>query len=301
MGIRVIESLGSAPGYIPVMIGNTLGQTQTVTNQEVVTELTSRGYRLQTAIPISPPVSPVLRTTLPTMTRSQAIKSAVTATLVMVYRLPLKCAKVGGCPMSVFRWEDIIRRAVANANELLRGAQVRTSTVSISPAASYTTATYTRLRGAGGHLSPKVRGIGGTLYGLGQADPVFQPVITQPPVGPGLEQPTVVDMSRTDWILLALSTAGAGLNVLQTYYQGKAARERAGVTATLTAQQVKDVVSQTMLQNPALQRSVVEAAAAGIGGRDEPKPTPGWVVPAVIGIGVVLVMGQMGRGRGRRR
>lgn len=292
MGIRVIESLGSAPGYIPVMIGNTLGQTQTVTNQEIVTELTTRGYRLPVSPAVALPVSPTVRTTTPTMTRPEAIKKAVDRILGL-YRLPLRCTKLGGCALTEYRFNDIVRRSAALATSYLRLASVQTSTVSISPAPTY----YTRLRGAG-NLSPRLSGVGGTLYNMGQALPVFQPVVTQPPtIEPVVDQP---GMTRWDWIAVIASAAQGVGSTLEAYANARAQRERAGQTATLTADQIKAAVNAAMLQNPTLNKSLLEAAAAGAGGREEPKGMPSWVVPAVIGIGVVVVMSS-GFGRGRRR
>ena len=289
MALRQIESLGASPGYIPVVIGNTLGQTQTVSTQEIVTELTARGYRLPTTLPISPPVSPTLRTTTPAMTRPQAIKKAIDTTLT-IYRLALRCTLLGGCPLAVYRYNDIVKRSAGLATSYLQAAVVQTRTVSITPVT-----TYTRLRGA--NLSPRLRGIGGTLYNLGQALPVFQPVSTQPPT------PTVEVPGMTTWekILMIAGMVKGGITALEAYSTARVQRERAGVTATLTAEQVKAVINQAILQNPTLDRSLLTAAAAGAGGRDEPKGMPSWVVPAVVGIGVVAFMSSsMSRGRRRR-
>ena len=296
MGIRVVESLGAAPGYVPVLIGNALGQTQTVSSQEIVTELTARGYRLPAAVPISPPISPTLYTTTPAITRPQAIKKAVDYTL-NLYGLALRCTRLGGCALTQYRFSDIVKRAAALATSYLQAAAVQTRTPSISP--TYTTATYTRLRGAGGNISPRLSGVGRTLYGLGQADPVFQPISTQPPVI-STDPAAAAGMSTWEKILMIAGMVKGGITALEAYSTARVQRERAGVTATLTAQQVKLLIDQAMLQNPTLNRSLLTAAAAGAGGRDEPKGMPSWVVPAVVGIGVVAFMSS-GMFRGRRR
>lgn len=291
MGLRVVESLGAAPGYVPLLISNTLGQTQTVTNQEIVTELTARGYRLPTALPVSPPVSPTVITIIPAITRPQAIKKGVDATLTL-YRLSLKCTLLGGCPLTEYRFNDIVRRSAELATRYLRAATLQTRTASISPVAS-------DIRLRGGNVSPRLSGVGGTLYGLGQALPVFQPVVTQPPTA---QPPGVDEAGMTTWekILMIAGMVKGGITALEAYSTARVQRERAGVTASLTAEQVKAVVNQAMVQNPTLNRSLLEAAAAGAGGRDEPKGMPGWVIPAVVGIGVVAFMSS-GMARGRRR
>lgn len=73
----------------------------------------------------------------------------------------------------------------------------------------------------------------------------------------------------------------------------RAQRERAGQTATLTANQIKGLVDLAIMQNPDLKRKDLESAAAGAGGGDLPKGTPGWVVPVVIGSAVVVAFTAM--------
>jgi hypothetical protein len=127
----------------------------------------------------------------------------------------------------------------------------------------------------GGNLSPRLRGIGSTLYGLGQAEP------------PG--------MTTWDWVGIVASAAGGVATTLEAYANARAERERAGQTATLTADQIKAVVQTVLAENPALSKSAVEAAAMGAGGKAPPKEMPGWVIPVVVGTAVVAVMSMAGR------
>lgn len=289
MALISVEGLGGPLGGVPVIVGNALGQTQSVSQQEIATELTSRGYRIQSTVPLSPSISPPISPiTTPAMTRPQAITKAVDMAL-RIYGLATRCTRLGGCALSATVWRSVMSRASILATSYLNAAALQTRTPSISPA---TSPTYLRLRGA---VSPRVSGIARNLYGFGQDAYTF-PVITQPPTVTPV-QPTPPDMTTWDWVAIISQAASGVANTLQAYANARAQRERAGQTATLTADQIKQMVNQALLQDPNLNRAALMAAAAGAGGDKEPTGTPGWLIPAVVGIGVVVVMGGMGRGR----
>lgn len=124
--------------------------------------------------------------------------------------------------------------------------------------------------GRGEQISPRLRGIASNLYGLGQAE--------------------APEMTRWDWIGIVASAAGGVATTLEAYANARAERERAGQTATLTAEQIKAVVQSVLAENPQLSKSAVEAAAAGAGGKAPPEGMPGWVIPALVGTAVIAFM-----------
>lgn len=119
-------------------------------------------------------------------------------------------------------------------------------------------------------LSPRLRGIASNLYGLGQA---------QAP-----------EMTRWDWIGIVASAASGVATTLEAYANARAERERAGQTATLTADQIKAVVQTVLAENPQLSKAAVEAAALGAGGKAPAAGMPGWVIPAMVGTAVIAFM-----------
>ncbi len=145
-------------------------------------------------------------------------------------------------------------------------------------------------------LSPKLSGISGVLHSLGQNPgeiSILPPVLPyQTGVTP---QP---DMTRWDWVAIISQAAQGVASTVQAYANARAQRERAGQTATLTADQVKIIVNEAIMRNPTLDKKALEAAAAGAADVLLPKGTPGWVIPVVIGSAVVAVM-SMSKGRGR--
>lgn len=304
MALIVVEGLGNTGG-IPLAIAGNLGQTQTVTQAEVTRELVSRGYSPAEAAKTTIPITPPVLTQTPVMTRVQAINKALDSSL-RLYSLSEKCTKLGGCSLSGSRFRAIVTRAAILATSYLRTGSVTPRTPSISPSyappdvrmlPAYSPAispgawqTGTPPAWAISGLSPLLSGIGGTLYGLGQAEyTVSPPKLTYPSILP-LEQP---EMTRWDWIAVISNAAQGVASTLEAYANARAQRERAGETATLTAAQVKSVVDQAIMQNPTLKRKDLESAAAGAGGDVLPKGTPGWVVPVVIGTAVVAVVATM--------
>ncbi len=169
MSMQTVESVDGPRGYIPINIGNALGQTQTVTTQEVSTEVNSRGYRMAISLPVSPPytlppISPPAG--IPTITRAQAIKAGVDTSLVS-YSMALRCTRIGGCSISEARYNGVVTRAAQFATQFLRAGSIATRSPSISPLPALSPVpVWTRV--SLGHLSPRLRGIGGDLYGLGQ-------------------------------------------------------------------------------------------------------------------------------------
>jgi len=121
-------------------------------------------------------------------------------------------------------------------------------------------------------VSPRLRGILGDLYQLGQA-PIEEP-----------------EMTRWDWVgIIANAASGVASNV-EAYAKARAQREAAGQTAQLTAREVASMVDQVLAQYPGLRKKDVQAAAAGAGGEAEPAGMPSWLVPAVVGIGAVAIV-----------
>lgn len=294
----IVEGMGSPRGAVPGLIGNTLGQTTTISQQEIATSLISRGYTKSVAAPVSPSVSPTVRVTTPTITRAGAIKKALDYYL-SAYGYALRCTRIGGCAISEARFNQIIAGAAGLATRYLQAGSIQTRTPSISPAYSPSPSpapVWTRLSGQPvlNGLSTRLSGIGGELYNMGQNIAVNPP--TLPGWQPGADQPGVADpggLSFWEWVTVVSSAAGAGANA---YFTAKAERDRIGQTATLTAQQIKAVVNEAIIQNPSLNRQALVSAAAGASGKDEPKETPAWVMPLVMGTAVVAFM-SLGKGK----
>jgi len=328
MALLSIQGIDSPLGYVPDLIGDNLGQSQTVTQQEAATALRSRGYNIQPARPpIIPPTTPPLQA--PPMSRAAAIAKALDESLA-AYRMSKRCTKLGGCKLTENKFNAIARRAAPIATRYLRASAVTPRTPSLRPSLSpsmtrmpatrpsnITPATLVPPRtpapvfprfvapatpGARpaiarrGVLAQRLRGISGTLHGLGQD------VTVAPPIFPGWEpvqtavEPAPVEtpgMTIWDWVSVISETAKGGLSVLQVYSDARAQRERVGQTATLTAAQIKTIVNEALIQNPALNKTKLEAAAAGAAGAaiDKlPKGMPAWVLPVVVGSAVVAVM-----------
>ncbi len=323
MGMLSIEGVDKMSG-VPGAILGSLGQTQTVTAQEVTNALLARGYTRATVAPVSPPISPVVSTTQPTMTRAEAIKRALDSSLAS-YGYSPRCSRLGGCSISESRFGIIVSRATSLATAYLRAGAIRTRYPTISPLSPSTTPTYSVLpitpnpfspsttprytvtyattpaysppswAGSPG-LSPKLGGISGTLHSLGQNPGEIS--ILPPPlpgVPPGAPQP---DMTTWDWVAIISQAAQGVASTVQAYANARAQRERAGQTATLTAGQLKIIVNEAIMRNPTLNRTALVSAAAGAAGDVLPKGMPGWVVPVVVGSAVVAVM-SMSKGRGR--
>lgn len=292
MGMLSIEGANQISG-VPALVLGSLGQTQTVTTQEITNALTQRGYTQASAAPVSPPISPVVVTTTPAMTRAEAIKRALDSSL-RLYSLADRCSRLGGCTLSERVFLAIITRAASLATAYLRAGSVTPGSPTVGPISPSTTAPSSppysppSWYGLAG-LSPKLSGIAGTLHGLGQNPgelSVFPPALpaVQPPAPP---QP---DMTTWDWVAIISQAAQGVASTVQAYANARAQRERAGQTATLTAGQVKTIVDQAILQNPTLNRTTLVAAAKGAAGDVLPKGAPGWVIPVVVGSAVVAVM-----------
>lgn len=299
MALRVVEQVGDPAGYVPLNIESTLGQTSdSITSQEVSTEIVSRGYKIQEYAPVSPvpATEPVTILTLPTISRADAIKRGVDESL-RSYSMATRCTRYGGCPVTLARWNAVAMRAAGLATAYLRAGSLMARAPSISPVPSLVspspvspTAPWTVL--SLGQLSPRTRGIGGDLYDLGQD------VVTLAPVLPGWQpvqtqdtapQQQVPEMTKWDWVTVISRAVQGGFSTIEAYANARAQRERAGQTATLTADQIKAIVQQAVQQNPQLDKAALKFAAAGAGGLLEPKGLPSWIIPAVLG-GVVLAV-----------
>lgn len=295
MGMLSIQGAGDEPGYVPDLIIGSLGQTQTISQQEITNDLLARGYRKAYAVPISPPASPVIRVTTPTMTRAEAIKKALDYILNQ-YRLSPRCTRLGGCALTESRFTSISIRGAALATSYLRAGSVATRAPSFSPVpTSPSTSPAFRLFGG---ISPAMSGIAGDLHGLGlvQISPVTS---TTQPTFPGFQQmmaPETTEqpgMTRWDWVAIISNAAQGVASTLEAYANAQAQRQRVGQTATLTAAQVKTIVNEAIIQNPTLNKTNLIAAAKGAAGDIMPKGMPGWVLPVVIGSAVVVVVGFM--------
>jgi len=100
-------------------------------------------------------------------------------------------------------------------------------------------------------------------------------------------------MTTWDWVAIISQAAQGVGSTLEAYANARAASERVGQTAALTADQVKQIVNDAIVKNPALSKKELEAAAAGITGDLLPEGMPGWVIPVVVGSGIVAVMSMM--------
>ncbi len=265
---QAIEHAGRRTNYVPGFLADTLGQSGAITSQEIVNDLLQRGYNapISASPSISPAYSPVLISTKPTLTRTQAIKAGVDYVL-RSYGYGARCVLVGGCRLTSGRYNTIVEQARIQADGYLRAGYI-----------------------------PSSHGLGL----LGQLPVAVNPptLPTLPNLGPTvtIEEPTGPGMTTWDWVAIISNAAGGVANTLQAYANARAERERVGQTATLTAAQVKAIVDQALIQNPTLNRSALVSAAAGAGGQIAPQGTPVWLLPVVVGVGVVAIM-SLSKGR----
>lgn len=116
MALTSIEPVNSIGSSFPGALGfpPALGQT-TVSSTEIANELKSRGFIRGYAPTVAPTVSP---TTVPTISRTDAIRAAVTKSL-STYGYSSKCGTAGGCYITPSRFDTIVSYARGLANYYL--------------------------------------------------------------------------------------------------------------------------------------------------------------------------------------
>lgn len=110
MALISIEPANSMGFPLPLALGQT-----TVSATEIANELKSRGYIRGYAPTVAPTVAP---TTVPTISRTDAIRAAVTKAL-STYRYSSRCTTAGGCYISPARFDTIVTYARQLANYYL--------------------------------------------------------------------------------------------------------------------------------------------------------------------------------------
>jgi hypothetical protein len=113
MALTSIEPVNSMGFPFPLALGP-LGQT-TVSTTEIANELKSRGYIRGYAPTVVPTVAP---TTVPTISRTDAIRAAVTKAL-STYGYSSKCGTAGGCYIAPSRFDTIVSYAKSLADYYL--------------------------------------------------------------------------------------------------------------------------------------------------------------------------------------
>lgn len=242
-------SFAAAPAF---MLG------QTITNQDVVTELTARGYNRGTA-PITPTLTPTVTppATVPAITREQAITAGVDNALKM-YGYSTRCTQPGGCWLSTYRYDSIVTRATYNANRYL---------------------TYQRISGLSGM----------TIQPMGQAQ------YTQP-LGPPAPEPT--GMTRSEKAAFAMDIVSNLLQTGATYLRTRAERERLQKLQTtipqLTAVELDRIIrayQAAAAGGTGEQVKAVESEAETL----TKAAMPGWLMPVVVGLAALVVIPMIGK------
>lgn len=188
--------------------------------------------------------------TTPTISREQAIAAGVDWILDQ-YRKPHRCATPGGCYISPSQWDIMVYRGTLRANYYL------------------------------------TQGTISGFYGLDFGQ------IVQPPVYQQTQEVTAPAMTTDEKVSLGLQLLSNAAQVASTYFQGRAERTRLQQMGqqipAMTAAQVQEIINKALAQGLGTPNQL-QSVAAGMFGQEPKAETPGWLVPAIVGIGAVVVM-----------
>jgi len=252
-----------------------LGQTNTITESDIINELQGRGYQRQLAVVTPTPV--VVATPVVTrVSRVEAISYAVTEGL-KIYGYAARCSQVGGCFIEPSKFDYIVGYAGIAANRyynqgFLPGQTTIPATISpYSP--SYTLPLLTNLP------YRTAATVSASQYFTGAFGAA----------APGESVP----MSKDEKIAFGLNILASLAQTTAGYFQAKAERERMAAMGaqipSLTAAEVAEVLRQYQIINPSADKASAAQVAAGVFGQEKPT-SPAWMWPVIAGLGVGMLL-----------
>lgn len=258
-----------------------LGQTATITENDIINELRGRGYSRQLAIVTPSPVV-VQPPVVTRVSRTEAIGYAVTEGL-KIYGYANRCTSVGGCFIEPAKFDYIVGYAGVAANRYYNQGFLPGQ----SPIATIPYLTATPIPYSPSYTLPLLTNLPFRTAATVTASQYFTGEFGA--TAPGAPVP----MSKDEKIAFGLNILASLAQTTAGYFQAKAERERlmamGAQIPSLTAAEVAEILKQYTILNPNADKSTAAQVAAGVFGQEKPT-SPAWMWPVIAGLGVGVLL-----------